>query len=235
MKRIEEEVYTEVVAAVAVDKVQKRQYIRHIPLESGRYRTVGNPKELDCNVVQRCTIDWSSFHPDLEDILPRELSRAFPDVPIPGRYQLRLYSSMSIHSEEDHDFKITVRANTREDYGKQYDYVSIQMHEDEPQLLDCYYARVLLVFKLPALSNQSWLLVKHMTTVRKRRPRDRTTNKQKIIQHPRLKRTWLKHEKGSNKYGIIDATTIILDKEHIIPDFDSNGCHCFVAKFMFFG
>ena len=32
MKRIEEEVYTEVVAAVAVDKVQKRQYIRHIPL-----------------------------------------------------------------------------------------------------------------------------------------------------------------------------------------------------------
>ena len=59
------------------------------------------------------------------------------------------------------------------------------------------------------------------------------TVKQHVAEHPKLKRLHLKNEEDSNLYSIFPVTTV-LDKEHVIPDFDSNGMYFFVGKHMFF-
>jgi hypothetical protein len=226
MKRIEEEVYTEIVAAIAVEKTPKRKYVRRKKLEQGRYRTVGKPKIFNVgNKQARAQIQWRSLHPDLKNNLAREIRRGFESLRNRKHIDVMVYNSMSIHDPDMLDFKISVTACVRKDYGPHYDYVSIN-HEDEDELLDCYYGQVLLVFKLPQLvdlGEQSWIFVKHMKTV-----------SQKNALHPRMQRIWLKQD-SDDQYGIIDAESV-LDKEHIIPDFDSplHNERFFVGRFMFF-
>jgi hypothetical protein len=82
----------------------------------------------------------------------------------------------------------------------------------------------MLIFKLasPTQGNEVWLIVKLLTNVY-------TT----VVEHAKMNRIHLKPESLGRRYAIFPANTI-LEKEHIIPDFTSNGRCLFVAKYMFF-
>ena len=116
------------------------------------------------------------------------------------------------------EYKLTLRTRQIDS-----DFVSLQ-HDDSSELLECYYVHVMLIFKLPSPTqgNEVWLMVKLLTNV--------STN---VVEHAKMNRIHLKPESLGRRYGIFPANTI-LDKEHIIPDFTSNGRCLFVAKCMFF-
>jgi hypothetical protein len=85
--------------------------------------------------------------------------------------------------------------------------------------------QVMLIFKLASCTqedSQVWITVKALTTVS-------TT----VAEHAKMNRIHLKAEAPGRRYGIFPATTI-LEKEHVIPDFSSNGRCFFVGKYMFF-
>ena len=78
--------------------------------------------------------------------------------------------------------------------------------------------QVMLIFKLASCTqedSQVWIMVKALTTVS-------TT----VAEHAKMNRIHLNAEAPGCLYGIFPATTI-LDKEHVIPDFSSNG-RCFL-------
>lgn len=222
MSRIDECIYTARVAEIAVEPTLRRSYNMRQRKGSGRFQTVGPPIPLDVNVAKRAAVDWSAFHPDLEAHLTRTLHHAFRDVRVPQRYQLHVHKSMHVRLSEHVADRFTIRACVKQEYGNQFDYVSLH-HDDEHELLDRYYVQVMLIFTLPSHTedNDIWLMVKVMQTV-----------KQHVAEHPKLKRLHLKNEEDGNLYSIFSTTTV-LDKEHIIPDFDSNGMYFFVGKHMF--
>ena len=224
MARVEEAVYTDIVASIVVDPSLKRTYAKKIPMESGRFKTVGKAVCIDINVGMRESVDWESLHPSLRDNLPRVITRSFGEWSLPGRYQLEIFNSIQIRDAEDPTFKIGVQACNRQQFGPSFDYVSILHNEqvNATNVLDCYYAQALLLFRIPAFSQQTFMFLKYFRPVNSR-----------LACHPKMKRIWLKEEVMPNTYACVPLTTII-DKEHILSDFDSNGMHFFVSNFLFF-
>ena len=218
MKRIDEEVYTENIAAIAVAPTIRRAYNSHSVVRRARVILKGRGIKMDVNVTKRCDIDWTPYHPDLADQLPTALFNAFRDVDLPFRYQLVVHKSIDIQMMHDDVDKLTIRTRQIDS-----DFVSLQ-HDDSSELLECYYVHVMLIFKLasPTQGDEVWLMVKLLTNV--------STN---VVEHAKMNRIHLKPESLGHRYGIFPANTI-LDKEHIIPDFTSNGRCLFVAKYMFF-
>jgi hypothetical protein len=221
MARIDEAIYTEVIASVAVKPRKKRAYVRQTSRMTNSYRTVGKPIPLNVNAAVRGDIDWKPFHPELKDFLPRVLTRSFQeDVPLPGRHKLHVFKSIIFNMGEDGD-GLTVQASSRATFGPTYDCVSVQ-HDGIRQPLDCYYCQVLLIFTVPSFSEQVYLVVKNF------KPVSRDYNL-----HPKMKRIWLKEDSGEKQYSCFGADTV-LDKEHLLPDFDSSQNYCFVGKYLFF-
>ena len=222
MQRIDEETYTENIAAIAVAPTIRRSYNKHISLRAGSVKLKGPGITLDVNVAQRCLVDWAAYHPDLENHLPAVLYRAFPDVELPSRYRLQVHNSMSLSMLDD-AYKLTIRTRGKTNGRDEYDYVSLH-HDDATEILDCYYVQVMLIFKLasPTQNNQAWIMVKLFKTVS-------TT----VVEHAKMNRIHVKAEAPFRRYGIFPATSI-LDKEHVLPDFSSNGKCFFVGKYMFF-
>lgn len=224
MARLDESVYTARVAGIAVKPITRRKYTQSMRMANVRVRIKGHPQPLDVNVAERRFICWSLFHPDVRDNLPRALTRAFRNIPLPKRYQLQWYKSLAIEMLDTSDSSdMTIRACTRQMIGDQFDHVSLE-HGDDDEVLDCYYTQVLLIFKFQGtqVDNDVWLLVKNMTPVKRDAP-----------VHPKMKRLHLKYEMPDRLYSIFSASSI-LDKEHVIPDFKANGNCFFVGKNMFF-
>ena len=57
MQRIDEEIYTENIAAIAVAPTIRRSYNKHISLRAGSVKLKGPGITLDVNVAQRCLVD----------------------------------------------------------------------------------------------------------------------------------------------------------------------------------